>query len=42
LTCRVSGATAAWLDTIEHLGSGKVSIKDIFTPAIDLAEKGYE
>ncbi|TEB39027.1 gamma-glutamyltranspeptidase [Coprinellus micaceus] len=37
----VPGAAAAWIDTIEHLGSGKVSVADIFDPAIRLAENGH-
>lgn len=37
----VPGAAAAWLDTIEHLGSGKVSVAEIFDPAIRLAENGH-
>ncbi|KAF5323406.1 hypothetical protein D9611_005794 [Ephemerocybe angulata] len=37
----VPGAAAAWIDTIEHLGSGKVTVAEIFEPAIRLAEKGF-
>lgn len=37
----VPGAAAAWIDTIENLGSGKVSTADIFAPAIRLAENGF-
>ncbi|KAJ3515269.1 hypothetical protein NLJ89_g1863 [Agrocybe chaxingu] len=36
----VPGAAAAWLDTIEKFGSGKVSVADVFAPAIRLAEEG--
>ncbi|KAF9015493.1 nucleophile aminohydrolase [Cyathus striatus] len=36
----VPGAAAAWLDTIEHFGSGNVTIADVFDPAIRLAEEG--
>ncbi|KAG2023098.1 hypothetical protein CC2G_000795 [Coprinopsis cinerea AmutBmut pab1-1] len=37
----VPGAAAAWLDTIEHFGSGKVSVGDVFGPAIRFAEEGF-
>jgi hypothetical protein len=37
----VPGAAAGWLDTVEKFGSGRVTIKDILTPAIKLAEDGY-
>lgn len=36
----VPGAAAAWIDTIEHFGSGKVSIADILDPAVRLADEG--
>lgn len=36
----VPGAAAAWIDTISELGSGKVTVADIFDPAIRLAENG--
>ncbi|KJA25753.1 hypothetical protein HYPSUDRAFT_37218 [Hypholoma sublateritium FD-334 SS-4] len=36
----VPGATSAWVDTIEHFGSGSVTIADVFEPAIRLAEEG--
>ncbi|KAF9474098.1 gamma-glutamyltranspeptidase [Pholiota conissans] len=36
----VPGAAAAWVDTIEIFGSGKITIADIFDPAIRLAEEG--
>ncbi|KAG8942762.1 hypothetical protein FRC00_011643, partial [Tulasnella sp. 408] len=36
----VPGAAAAWFDTVEKLGSGKVSLKDVLEPAIRLAEEG--
>ncbi|KAK7064322.1 nucleophile aminohydrolase [Favolaschia claudopus] len=36
----VPGAAAAWVDTVEHLGSGKVTIADVLQPAIRLAEQG--
>ena len=37
----VPGAAAAWVDTVEHFGSGKFKIADILEPAIRLAEEGY-
>ncbi|KAJ2921559.1 hypothetical protein H1R20_g15538, partial [Candolleomyces eurysporus] len=37
----VPGAPAAWLDTIDQLGNGNVTVADIFAPAIRLAENGY-
>ncbi|KAJ7769321.1 gamma-glutamyltranspeptidase [Mycena metata] len=36
----VPGATAAWVDTVERFGSGKVSVADVLEPAIRLAEEG--
>ncbi|KAJ6257359.1 Gamma-glutamyltranspeptidase [Drechslerella dactyloides] len=37
----VPGAAAAWVDTVDKLGSGKVSLAEVLAPAIELAEKGY-
>lgn len=37
----VPGAAAGWVDTIERFGSGKLSLEQILTPAIELAERGY-
>lgn len=34
------GAAAAWLDSIDKFGSGKLSPAEIFEPAIRLAEDG--
>ncbi|KAL0565403.1 hypothetical protein V5O48_016618 [Marasmius crinis-equi] len=36
----VPGAAAAWVDTIEKFGSGKLSVADVLEPAIRLAEDG--
>ncbi|KAF8521513.1 gamma-glutamyltranspeptidase [Gautieria morchelliformis] len=36
----VPGAAAAWVDAVEKFGSGKVSLAEIFAPAIRLAEEG--
>lgn len=35
------GAAAGWIDTVEQFGSGKVSIEEILTPAIELGEEGF-
>lgn len=37
----VPGAAAAWVDTVEQFGSGKVSLKQVLAPAIRLAEEGF-
>ncbi|KAJ3335722.1 hypothetical protein HDU93_004603 [Gonapodya sp. JEL0774] len=37
----VPGAAAGWIDAITHFGSGKLTIHDILSPAIDLAENGF-
>jgi len=36
----VPGAAAAWVDTIENFGSGRLTIAQILEPAIRLAEEG--
>lgn len=36
----LSGAAAAWVDTVEKFGSGTLTISEIFEPAIRLAEEG--
>lgn len=36
----VPGAAAAWVDTVEAFGSGKVTVADVLAPAIRLAEEG--
>ncbi len=38
---RPLGAAAAWVDTVEKLGSGRLSVAEILEPAIRLAEEGY-
>ncbi|KAI9813286.1 MAG: hypothetical protein M1827_004228 [Pycnora praestabilis] len=35
------GAAAGWVDTIEKFGSGKVTLQQILTPAIELGEEGF-
>ncbi|KAK6514859.1 hypothetical protein TWF506_007221 [Arthrobotrys conoides] len=37
----VPGAAAAWVDTIEKVGSGNLSLAEVLAPAIELAENGY-
>ncbi|KAG2221035.1 hypothetical protein INT45_009284 [Circinella minor] len=37
----VPGAAAAWVDTFEHFGSGKLDLTTLFQPAINLAENGF-
>lgn len=37
----VPGAAAGWCDTVKKFGSGKLSMKDILSPAIELGEKGF-
>lgn len=36
----VPGCAALWCDTLERLGSGKVSMTDVLDPAIRMAEAG--
>ncbi|KAK4452599.1 gamma-glutamyltranspeptidase [Podospora aff. communis PSN243] len=40
LSVTVPGAAAAWVDIVQHFGSGAVSLADVFAPAIELAENG--
>lgn len=35
------GAAAGWVDTVERFGSGKVGLKEVLQPAIELAEEGF-
>src|SRR5450432_2914991 len=37
----VPGAAAGWVDTVERFGSGKLSMEEVFAPAIELGEKGF-
>ena len=37
----IPGAAAGWVDTVERFGSGKLSMEDILTPAIELGEEGF-
>jgi gamma-glutamyltranspeptidase/glutathione hydrolase len=37
----VPGAAAGWVDVVERFGSGKVSLEEVLSPAIELAEKGF-
>lgn len=40
-TVTVPGAVQAWLDAVESLGSGRVSLREILAPAIALADHGF-
>ena len=37
----VPGAAAAWVDTVNTFGSGKLSLGEVLKPAIRLAEEGW-
>ncbi|KAF2137205.1 uncharacterized protein K452DRAFT_257936 [Aplosporella prunicola CBS 121167] len=37
----VPGAAAGWVDAVERFGSGKLSLEQILTPAIELGEQGF-
>ena len=37
----VPGAPAHWADVVERFGSGKVTLEEVLTPAIELAEEGF-
>jgi len=37
----VPGAAAGWVDVVEKFGSGKLSMEQILTPAIEMAEQGF-
>jgi len=41
LNVTVPGAAAGWCDVVERFGSGKLTMEDILTPAIDLGENGF-
>ncbi|EXJ89894.1 gamma-glutamyltransferase [Capronia epimyces CBS 606.96] len=41
LAVTVPGAPAGWVDTVEKFGSGKLSLEQILTPAIELGEGGF-
>ncbi|RVX74856.1 hypothetical protein B0A52_01133 [Exophiala mesophila] len=41
LAVTVPGAAAGWVDTVERFGSGKLTLEQILTPAIELAEEGF-
>jgi gamma-glutamyltranspeptidase/glutathione hydrolase len=36
----LTGAAAAWIDTVKEFGSGKVTLAEILDPAIRMAEEG--
>jgi gamma-glutamyltranspeptidase/glutathione hydrolase len=37
----VPGAAAGWADTVERFGSGKLTLEEILSGAIEMGEKGY-
>ncbi|KAF4306858.1 Gamma-glutamyltranspeptidase [Botryosphaeria dothidea] len=37
----VPGAAAGWVDAVERFGSGRLSLEQILTPAIELGEEGF-
>lgn len=41
LSVTVPGAAAGWVDTVEKYGSGKLTIEQILTPAIELGEEAF-
>ncbi|KAK5075256.1 hypothetical protein LTR64_001461 [Lithohypha guttulata] len=41
LSVTVPGAAAGWCDVVERFGSGKVTLEQILTPAIELGENGF-
>ena len=41
LAATVPGAAAGWCDVVERFGSGKLTMEEILTPAIELGEKGF-
>jgi gamma-glutamyltranspeptidase/glutathione hydrolase len=41
LSVTTPGAAAGWVDTVERFGSGKLSLEQILTPAIELGEQGF-
>lgn len=41
LAVTVPGASAGWCDVVQKFGSGKLSMEQILTPAIELGEDGF-
>jgi gamma-glutamyltranspeptidase len=37
-----TGAAAAWVDTVEAFGSGRLRVAEVLEPAIRLATEGYK
>lgn len=37
----VPGAAAGWVDTLKHFGSGRVTMEQVLTPAIELGDEGF-
>jgi gamma-glutamyltranspeptidase / glutathione hydrolase len=36
----VPGSAAAWVDVVERFGSGKLSLEQVLSPAVEMAESG--
>ncbi|KAJ3183685.1 hypothetical protein HDU85_002114 [Gaertneriomyces sp. JEL0708] len=41
LAVTVPGAAAGWVDVVDAFGSGKVDMRQVLAPAIELAEQGF-
>ncbi|PYH46795.1 gamma-glutamyltransferase family protein [Aspergillus saccharolyticus JOP 1030-1] len=41
LAATTPGAAAGWVDTFEKFGSGKLTLEDVLSPAIELGEEGF-
>ncbi|KIW97226.1 gamma-glutamyltransferase [Cladophialophora bantiana CBS 173.52] len=41
LAVTVPGAAAGWVDAVERFGSGRLTLEQVLTPAIDLCERGF-
>ncbi|QUC23405.1 uncharacterized protein UV8b_07646 [Ustilaginoidea virens] len=41
LAVTVPGAAAGWVDAVERFGSGKVDMRRVLAPAVELGEKGF-
>ncbi|KAM7312617.1 glutathione hydrolase-like YwrD proenzyme [Ixodes scapularis] len=41
LLATVPGAVKAWFETVEHFGSGKLSMSEILEPAVRFAKEGF-
>jgi len=41
LAVTIPGAAAGWIDTVSRFGSGRVGLRQILEPAIELCNKGF-